>query len=93
MFPKNIPIDVTFDADSKSAIKNTIAARNLEIALENRFSFLPTGGSFLLRRKGRYDLTDFKNEIYAYNMAGKQKDKLFEVRSETNEWFACYCRF
>ena len=69
-----MPIDVTFDADSKSAIKNTIAARNLEIAFENRFSFLPPGGSFLLRRKGRYEQTDFRNEIYVYKRTRKRLD-------------------
>ena len=56
---------VPFDVDSKSGIKNTTAARNLEIAFGTRFSFLPPGGSFLLRRKGRYEQTDFNNEIYA----------------------------
>ena len=35
-----------FDVDSRSAIKNTIAVRNLEMDFENRFSFLPHGGSF-----------------------------------------------
>ena len=48
----DIPVDVTFGVHSKSAIKNTIAARNLEIAFESRFSFLPPEGSVLLRRKG-----------------------------------------
>ena len=60
---KNIPIYVTFNVDSISAIKNTIAARGLELVFENRFSFLPPGGSFLLRRKERYEQTDFRNEI------------------------------
>ena len=60
---KNSPIDVTH-VDSKSAKKNTIAPRNLEIAFENMFSFLPPGGSFMFRREGRYDQIDFRNAIY-----------------------------
>ena len=49
---KNIPIDATFDIDSKAAIKNIIAPRNVDVAFENRFSFLPSEGRFLFRRKG-----------------------------------------
>ena len=47
--------------------------RNLEIAFENRFSFLPSKNSFLLRRKGRCEQTDFRNEIYAYK---RTRDRL-----------------
>ena len=53
---KNILMNVTIDVDSKSAFKNITAVRNLETAFENRFSYLPPGGSFLLRQKGRYEL-------------------------------------
>ena len=34
------------DVYSKSETKNNIAARNLEIAFENQFSFSQAGGSF-----------------------------------------------
>ena len=82
---QNIP-DVTFDVDSKSTIKNTIAARNLEIAFENRFSFLPPGGSSLFRRKMRYEQTDFRNTIYAYKWTINRLDLLFRGLSPANEW-------
>ena len=69
---KNIHVNLTFDVYSKSAIKNNIAVRNLDIAFENRFSILPHWGSFLLRRKGRY-------EIYAEKGLGIGRINYFRV--------------
>ena len=68
MITKKIPIDVTFDVYSKSTIKNIIAARNLEISFETRFSFLPPGGSFLLRRKG--DMNKLTSEMNSTHIKG-----------------------
>ena len=71
---KKIPIDATFDIKFQIRYQNIIAPRNLEIAFENRFSFLPPGGSFLFRRKGIYEQTDFRNEIYAYKRTRNRLD-------------------
>ena len=49
---KNTHVDVFFDVDSKFAIRNTTAARNLQTAFENLFSFLPPEGSFFASSEG-----------------------------------------
>ena len=58
---KNSHIYVTVDIYSKSSIKNTTALRNLEIAFENLFSFLPPEGSFC--SVGRGCMTKLTSEI------------------------------
>ena len=68
---KNFHVDVNSCVDSESVLRNFISPCNLEIRLKNLFLLLPPVGSFLFRRKERYEQTDFKNEIYAYNRTGK----------------------
>ena len=65
-FDENHRIDVTFCVDSKSGHRKFIALRNREIIIKTCFSILLLGEVFLLRRKKRYDQTNFKNEIYTY---------------------------
>ena len=62
---KNLHIDVNLCVDSESVLRNIISPCDLEIHFKNWFLLLPSGGSFLFRRKERYEQTDFKNEIYA----------------------------
>ena len=76
---------VTLCVDSESVIRNMIALRNLEITFKNRFLLLPPGGSFLFRRRVRYEQTNFRNVIYAQSMTRTWKDNSFATLSATND--------
>ena len=68
---QNVAVDATFCVDSESTIRKSIAHRNLELRSKTRFSLLGSREVFSLRRKGRYEQTNFKNEFLISKSPGK----------------------